>query len=53
MKERGVIRIEHVYKQEPKRVWRAITDPEMVARWWAPGDVRAEVGHRFDMDMGP
>jgi uncharacterized protein YndB with AHSA1/START domain len=21
-------------------------------RWWAPGGVRAEVGHRFTLDMG-
>jgi len=27
----------------PEAVWRALTDPEMLARWWAPGDVRAEV----------
>jgi uncharacterized protein YndB with AHSA1/START domain len=53
MKAPGVIRIEHIYKQPPARVWRALTDPALVAKWWAAGDVRAEVGHRFDMDMGP
>ena len=37
----------------PARVWEALTQPELLARWWAPGDIRAEVGHRFDMDMGP
>ncbi len=51
--KRGVIRIERVYAQAPEKVWRALTEPELVARWWARGDVRAEVGHRFDMDMGP
>jgi uncharacterized protein YndB with AHSA1/START domain len=53
MKERGTIRLEHVYPQPPARVWRALTDPALVARWWAAGDIRAEVGHRFEMDMGP
>ncbi|MFT3692024.1 MAG: SRPBCC domain-containing protein [Kofleriaceae bacterium] len=53
MSERGVIRIEHVYKQSPTRVWKALTDPALVAKWWAAGDIRAEVGHRFEMDMGP
>jgi uncharacterized protein YndB with AHSA1/START domain len=53
MKEKGTIRLEHVYSQPPARVWRALTEPSLVARWWAQGDVRAEVGHRFDMDMGP
>ncbi|WP_055603756.1 SRPBCC family protein [Streptomyces aureus] len=36
----------------PKAVWRALTDPDLHARWWAAGDVRAEVGHRFTLDMG-
>jgi uncharacterized protein YndB with AHSA1/START domain len=53
MKEKGTIRLEHVYSQAPARVWRALTEPALVARWWAAGDIRAEVGHRFDMDMGP
>ncbi|MEJ7603082.1 MAG: SRPBCC domain-containing protein [Kofleriaceae bacterium] len=53
MKHAGTIRIEHVYKQPPDQVWRALTVPELVAKWWAAGDIRAEVGHRFDMDMGP
>lgn len=52
MKEAGVIRVSHVYSQPPARVWRALTEPALVARWWAPGDIRAEVGHRFEMDMG-
>jgi uncharacterized protein YndB with AHSA1/START domain len=51
-KQMGEIRLEHVYTQAPSKVWHALTVPEMVARWWAPGDIRAEVGHRFEMDMG-
>ncbi|MGZ3423671.1 MAG: SRPBCC family protein [Polyangiales bacterium] len=52
MSEPGTIRLQHVYSQSPSRVWRALTEPELVARWWAPGDIRAVVGHRFEMDMG-
>lgn len=52
-KEMGEIRLERVYSQAPSKVWRALTVPELVARWWAAGDIRAEVGHRFEMDMGP
>ena len=33
-------------------VWRALTVPELHARWWAAGDVQPVVGHRFDLDMG-
>ena len=51
-RQHGEIRLERVYTQAPSKVWRALTTPELVARWWAPGDIRAEVGHRFAMDMG-
>jgi uncharacterized protein YndB with AHSA1/START domain len=52
MTEPGVIRLEHEYKQAPAAVWRALTDPALHARWWAAGDVRPIVGHRFELDMG-
>lgn len=48
----GVIQIDHTYDHPPAAVWRILTDPALHARWWAPGDVRAVVGHRFDLDMG-
>lgn len=37
----------------PAAVWRALTEPELLAQWWAPGDIQPAVGHRFDLDMGP
>lgn len=37
----------------PARVWEALVRPDLLARWWAPGDIRAEAGHRFEMGMGP
>ena len=46
------IEVEHLYSQSTSAVWRALTDPELIARWWAPGDVRPVVGHRFELDMG-
>jgi uncharacterized protein YndB with AHSA1/START domain len=53
MTDRATIELEHLYSSPPSAVWRALTDPELHARWWAPGDVKAVVGHRFDLDMGP
>lgn len=50
--ERAVIRLEHHYAHSPAAVWRALTDPELHARWWAAGDVKPVVGHRFELDMG-
>ncbi len=50
--ERAVIRLEQHYDHPPAAVWRALTDPELHARWWAAGDVKPVVGHRFELDMG-
>ena len=36
----------------PAVVWKALTDPELHARWWVPGDIKPIVGHRFTLDMG-
>nr|WP_237331334.1 SRPBCC domain-containing protein [Streptomyces mexicanus] len=36
----------------PAAVWKALTDPDLHARWWAAGDIRPVVGHRFTLDMG-
>lgn len=46
------IRLDKFLPHPPARVWRALTDPELHARWWAAGDVKAQVGHRFTLDMG-
>jgi uncharacterized protein YndB with AHSA1/START domain len=48
----AVIECEKFFAHSPAVVWAALTDPEKVARWWAPGDVRPVVGHRFALDMG-
>jgi uncharacterized protein YndB with AHSA1/START domain len=52
MEEAGKIELEHFYAAAPAAVWRALTDPTVLARWWAAGDVRDVIGHRFDLDMG-
>jgi uncharacterized protein YndB with AHSA1/START domain len=51
-RETGTIEVEHLYAHPPSAVWRVLTDPELHARWWAAGDVRPIVGHRFELDMG-
>src|SRR6478735_4514706 len=48
----AIIQLEHSYAHPPAAVWRALTDPERLARWWAAGDVRPIVGHKFTLDMG-
>ena len=52
MTQPAVIQVDHVYTHAPAAVWRALTDPELHARWFVPGDVRPVVGHTFELDMG-
>lgn len=49
----NVIECDQFLPHPPAAVWRALTDPELHARWWAAGDVRPVVGHKFTLDMGP
>ena len=39
----------------PEKVWRALTQPELMAAWLAEGDIRPQVGHRFELksEIGP
>lgn len=50
--EPAAIRCDQFIPHPPAAVWRVLTDPDLHARWWAPGDVRPVVGHRFTLDMG-
>jgi uncharacterized protein YndB with AHSA1/START domain len=36
----------------PAAVWKALTQPDLMARWWVEGDIQPVVGHRFTLDMG-
>lgn len=47
----NAIRVERRYPHPPAAVWAALTTPDLLARWWAPGDIAPVVGHRFTMDM--
>ena len=47
----GEIDIRRVYRAPPQRVWDAWTQPDQLAKWWAPGDIAATVGHRFHLQM--
>ena len=31
----------------PEKVWRALTEPELLAAWMMPNDIKAEAGGRF------
>ncbi|CAM2154732.1 SRPBCC domain-containing protein [Pararobbsia alpina] len=52
MIEPGIIQLTRFIPHPPEKVWAALTDPVIHARWWAAGDIRAVVGHTFTLDMG-
>lgn len=37
----------------PEVVWRALTEPELLAEWLMPNDFAPVVGHRFTMQADP
>ncbi|MDN3356197.1 SRPBCC domain-containing protein [Actinomadura sp. DC4] len=41
------IRVDEFLPHPPAAVWRALTEPDLLARWLMPNDFRLEVGHRF------
>jgi uncharacterized protein YndB with AHSA1/START domain len=60
MPSEGDARVTHVFDAPREAVFAAWTDPEQVARWWAPDgfeipsesvEIEPEVGGRFDLMM--
>ncbi|MFF8648377.1 SRPBCC domain-containing protein [Streptomyces griseoluteus] len=52
MTENNTITCEKFLPHPPAAVWKALTDPDLHARWWAAGDIKPVAGHRFTLDMG-
>lgn len=48
----ATIRLSQFIGLPPEDVWRALVTPELLAEWWTTGDIKAEVGHHFTLDMG-
>ncbi|MFC4529413.1 SRPBCC family protein [Sphaerisporangium dianthi] len=47
------VHLDQFLPHPPAKVWRALTEPELLAQWLMPGDFRLEVGHRYTMRMVP
>ncbi|MEU8249231.1 SRPBCC domain-containing protein [Nonomuraea sp. NPDC048916] len=47
------IRLDQFLAHPPAKVWRALTEPDLIARWLMPNDFRPEVGHRFTFTTKP
>lgn len=47
----ATVRVEQFVAAPPAKVWRLLTEPELMRLWWAEGQVAAVVGHEFTLDM--
>src|SRR4051812_11057653 len=45
------VTVDQFIARPPERVWEALTTPELLARWWVPGDIAPTVGHEFVLEM--
>lgn len=43
------IEIEEFLPHPPAKVWQALTEPRLIARWLMENDFQAVVGHRYQM----
>jgi uncharacterized protein YndB with AHSA1/START domain len=53
MSDRTSIHVDEFLPHPPGRVWRALTDPERLARWLMPNDFVPAIGHRFTFRTDP
>ena len=44
---------ERLLPHPPEKVWRALTQPALIARWLLDNDFKPEVGHRFAFRAKP
>ncbi|MFI8849038.1 SRPBCC domain-containing protein [Streptomyces sp. NPDC053499] len=49
----GTVRVDQFLAHPPAKVWRALTEPGLIAQWLMPCDFRLEVGHRYTMRARP
>ena len=49
MSETQTVTVEREFPHPPERLWRALTQPHLIAEWLMKNDFVAEVGHRFHL----
>lgn len=49
----ATIELDTFLPHPPSRVWRALTDRELLGRWLMPNDFEPRVGHRFAFEQPP
>ncbi|MFI0352873.1 SRPBCC domain-containing protein [Actinomadura sp. 9N407] len=51
--DRASIEVDEFLPHPPAKVWRALTEPDLLARWLMPNDFKPVVGHRFTFTTKP
>ncbi len=49
----NVFVIDYELAQPPAKVWRVLTEPELLKRWLMDNDIRPVVGHKFTFRAQP
>ena len=49
MSETQTVTIEREFAHPPERLWRALTQPHLIAEWLMKNDFVPTVGHRFNL----
>lgn len=47
----GAVTVDQFIAAPPAKVWRALTEPALLEKWWVPGDIAENVGHEFHLQM--
>jgi uncharacterized protein YndB with AHSA1/START domain len=45
--------VEREFPYPPERLWRALTEPLLIAEWLMKNDFKAAIGHRFQFQIDP
>ena len=49
----GSVKFEIDYKVPPEKIWRTLTDSDLLAQWLMPNNFRAELGAEFQFRAKP
>jgi len=53
MAEFYTIRVDQFLPYSPAQIWKALTDPDLIARWLMPNDFQLAIGHHFTFKTVP
>ncbi|MGS2615402.1 SRPBCC family protein [Micromonospora sp. LZ34] len=53
MSDQTTIQLDEFLAHPPAKVWRTLTDSDLIARWLMPNDFVPAVGHRFTFRTDP